>query len=168
MFVSILLVRGVLAELKRQGRDGQAWLHEGRVDQGMLSDLRAKVDVATWDRLLRRAMYQLGDPSLGLTLGVSDSDGMLQLLGYMLMSSRTLQEAFELCQRYSPLIVDDLRVELVHVGPLSHFRFGFHSVLSPESQRFAEELTGGIYAGRNFIIGNAPMPENPTRLKGKT
>ena len=37
-----------------------------------------------------------------------------------------------------------------------------------DAARFAEELTGGIYAGRNFIIGNAPMPENPTRLKGKT
>lgn len=121
----------------------------------MLSDVRAKVEVGAWDRMLRRAMYQLSDPSLGLTLGFGDSEGMLQLLGYMLTSSRTLQEAFELCQRYSPLIVDDLRVELVHVGPLTHFRFGFHSVISPESHAFAEELTAAIA----FRLGKHHNPD---------
>lgn len=154
------MVRGVLAELKRQGCDTQAWLHEAGVDQGMLTDLRAKVDVDTWDRMLRRAMHRLNDPSLGLTIGFGDSEGMLQLLGYMLMSSRTLQEAFELCQRYSPLVVDDLRVELVHVGPLTHFRFGFHSVLGPESLRFAEEVTAALA----FRLGKHHTPDGSSSL----
>ncbi len=154
MFVSVLVVRGILAEFQKHGLDGERWLRESGVDQGTLTDMRASVDVETWNRLLRRAMAELADPGLGLTIGFADSEGMLQLLGYMLLSSRTLQEAFELCQRYSALVVDDLRVELVHVGQRSHFRFGFHAALTPESLRFGEELTAALA----FRIGKHHVP----------
>ncbi|MFT3927374.1 MAG: AraC family transcriptional regulator [Myxococcales bacterium] len=157
MFVSVLVVRGVLAEFQKRGVDGPAWLRENGVDQAMLTDTRASVDVDTWNRLLHRAMATLDDPGLGLTIGFGDSEGMLQLLGYMLLSSRTLQEAFELCQRYSALIVDDLRLELVHVGQRSHFRFGFHNALSAEAARFGEEFVAALA----FRIGRHHIPDGP-------
>lgn len=162
MFVSVVVVRGILAEIQKRGADGQLWLRESGVDQGALTDLRASVDLDTWNRLLRRAMTMLDDPGLGLSIGFGDSEGMLQLLGYMLLSSRTLQEAFELCQRYSALIVDDLRLELVHVGQRTHFRYAFHSALTAESLRFSEEFTSALA----FRIGKHHVPDGtPPELR---
>lgn len=157
MFVSVLVVRGILAELQKRGVDGQVWLRDSGVDHGALTDLRASVDLETWNHLLRRAMALLDDPGLGLSIGFGDSEGMLQLLGYMLLSSRTLQEAFELCQRYSALIVDDLRLDLVHVGQTTRFRYSFHSALTPESLRFSEEFTSALA----FRIGKHHVPDGP-------
>jgi AraC-like DNA-binding protein len=144
MFVSVLVVRGLLAELRQRGYDADPWLHEAGIDQGVIGNLHAEVDVDTWDRLLHRASFTLRDPALGLTIGFGNSEGMLQILGYMLWSSSSLAEAFELCQRYSALIVDDLRLELVHVGSQTHFRFGFHNNASRESLRFGEDLISAV------------------------
>jgi AraC-like DNA-binding protein len=100
--------------------------------------------VSSWDGLLQSAIKRTNDPGLGLTLGFGESDGLLQLFGYMLQSSRTLAEAVEICQRYSPLIVDSLKVELTHVGRLSHFSFDFHHAASEDSLRFGAELVTAL------------------------
>jgi AraC-like DNA-binding protein len=144
MLVSVVFVRGIYAELQRRGLDAEAWLNDAGVDQGTLSDLRAMVDVQTWDSLLLRAEELLNDPGLGLTLGFGEHEGMLQLLGYLLASSRNLAEAVEMCQRYSSLVVDSLRVELINVGQVSHFRFHFHHGAHEASLRFGEELVMAI------------------------
>jgi AraC-like DNA-binding protein len=144
MFVSVLLVRGIAAEFRLRGLDGEAWLRDAGVDHGTLSDVRAGLTADSWNRLLRRGMQLLRDPGLGLTLGFGHAEGMLQLLGYMLLSSQTLLEAFEICQRYSTLIVDDLRVELVQSDARTHFRFSFHPASSPESRRFGEDLVAAL------------------------
>lgn len=140
MSVSIVVVRGILAELRRRGVDAQAWLRESGLDQGTLTDLRASISVEAWDPLLHKAMTALDDPGLGLSVGFAESESMLQLVGYMLLSSRTPQEAFDLCQRYSSLIVDNLHLELAHVGERAHFRFVLDPALSPHALRFGEEL----------------------------
>jgi AraC-like DNA-binding protein len=80
---------------------------------------------------------------------------MLQLLDYMLLSSGTLHEAIDLGVRYSPLIVDELRLELVNVGRRSHFRFQLHSVFNADALRFGEDLIAAIA----FRLGRHHTPE---------
>jgi AraC-like DNA-binding protein len=89
-------------------------------------------------------MLMLDDPGLGLSIGFEDSLGALQLLGCMLSSSRSLQEAFDLCKRFSSLMVDGMDLELVHTGTLSRLRFSFSACQEPEALRFGEDLTTAL------------------------
>lgn len=77
-------------------------------------DLRVTSQAA--GRAWRLAVEQTGDNDFGLHLGEQSPPPVLGLVGYVMLSSVTLQAAFERLVRYSNLLTDGVRGTL-HCGP---------------------------------------------------
>jgi AraC-like DNA-binding protein len=103
VYVSILFVRILLSELRSRDLSGSALLAGTSVDEATLTDLRATISTEQWVTLLLRGLEITGDPALGLALGES-SPSMLQVVGQLIASCRTLRESLEVMQRYHTLL----------------------------------------------------------------
>ena len=138
MFVSIIIVRGILAELQKHGIEPVDGLERLGVPAATLSDSRGRISFAELDRIVAQAMQVCDDPGLGLSVGVNAPESMLQLLGHLVVSCRTLRDAFALFQRYAPLVADGLTYSLSEGS--THARFDYHCpVQLPSASRFAAE-----------------------------
>lgn len=104
MYVSILFVRMLLSELRRRNLPDSALLAGSAIDAATLGNLRATIPVEQWVGLLLRALEITGDPALGIALGETWSHSMLQVVGQLIVSCRTLREALSLHMRYQPLL----------------------------------------------------------------
>ncbi len=144
MFISILMVRGLIGEVQRRGIDAQRLLEGFEIEPATLADMRSMIEVSIFERMVSRAMKLTEDPGLGLTVGANAPDHMLQLLGHLLMSAATPLEAFELFQRFSPLVVDDMRLALTVRGPTVKVSFGYHGAVAEETLRFGADLTAAM------------------------
>lgn len=98
------MVRMLLSELRRRGIQDDVVLAGTTIDQATLTNLRATISLEEWGELLIRALNITGDPALGLAMGENSSQSMLQVVGQLLVSCRTLREAFALYERYRPLV----------------------------------------------------------------
>ena len=70
MFVSVVIARGIIAEVQRQGGKADALLAQIGIDQASLADLRVRITAQQLDRLVTGAMALTRDPGLGLSLGL--------------------------------------------------------------------------------------------------
>lgn len=160
MFVSVIIVRGILAELQGHGIAPAELLASLPVREEALADIRARLSFADVDRIIARAMSLSGDAGLGLSMGVNAPESMLQILGHLLVSCRTLRDAFGMFQRYAPLVGDGLTYTLVDQG--EHARFTYHCpVPLGATSRFAAEyvlVTAKRIAG-HFISDPNHRPE---------
>src|ERR1700712_878144 len=123
MFRSVVVVRGILAELSRRGPTTDEVLHGVGISRDVLSDLRARIPCGDLERLIARAVQLSGDPGLGLTLGEKAPESMLQILGYLLLSCRTLRDAFAALERYAALTVDGAGWLLSEIGDSATFAY---------------------------------------------
>lgn len=123
MFVSVIFVRGILAELHSRGHSRADLVHGLGVPENLLTDLRARVACSDLERMIVRATELSGDPGLGLSMGTRAPESMLQILGYMLLSCRTLREAFGVLSRYAVLTVDGANWQLSEQGDEATFAF---------------------------------------------
>jgi AraC-like DNA-binding protein len=140
MMVSIVFVRGILAELNANGIDTNTALEGLSLTEDALSDVRGRVPVSDFETLVARAIELRNDPGFGLTLALNAPAHMLQILGLMLLSSRTLREAFSLLTRYSELTADGVSFQLVEQGGTA--TFSYHCPIQLQSStRFAAEFT---------------------------
>ncbi|MDB4972595.1 MAG: araC1 [Myxococcaceae bacterium] len=138
MYVSVIILRGILAELRNHGLEPDLALDMLGLKPDALSDIRTRVSFAELDRIIAKAMELTGDPGLGLSMGTHAPENMLQVLGHLLVSCRTLREAFVLFQRYTPLVVDGVAFKLVEEGEQA--RFDYHCpVPLGATSRFAAE-----------------------------
>jgi len=138
MFVSVIIVRGILAELQRHGVEPAVALAGLDLPEDQLSDLRARISFAQLDRVIERAISLSGDPGLGLSMGVNAPESMLQILGHLMVSCRTPRDAFVVFERYSPLLADSVRYSLSEDGELAKFTYHCPVPLG-DTSRFAAE-----------------------------
>lgn len=138
MFVSVIIVRGILAELQRHGIEPAETLLGLDLREDQLADLRSRISFAELDRVIERAISLSGDPGLGLSMGIHAPESMLQILGHLMVSCRTPRDAFVVFERYSPLLADSVRYTLSEEGEQA--RFTYHCpVPLGDTSRFAAE-----------------------------
>ena len=115
MSMSVIIARGVLSEVQRQGFDPYALLARAQIDRKRLLDSTETLSLGEVELLLNDAMAITADPSLGLSIGVNAPITMWQMLSHAMLAQRTLRQAFAALERYSPLLLDDARWTL-HEG----------------------------------------------------
>jgi AraC-like DNA-binding protein len=150
VYISILLVRVVLSELRRRGLDDQSVLAGTSIDDGVLADMRSTVPMSEWAVLLTRALELSGDPAFGLSLGENFSQSKLQVIGQLISSCRTLRQAFTTFVRYSSLIGNNVAWTLEEHGEWAYM-FCDPNVEHPLATRVAFEAWLGII----YRIGSA-------------
>src|SRR5688500_1650821 len=140
MFVSVVIVRGVLEALAKQGFSAREVLGKVALPEHALDDMRNMIPASDIDIIVKRAMALSRNPALGLTLGFDAPDRLLQLVGYVAMSSGNLIEACEAFQRYSPLLGDGFWLKLEQHRHVAKLVYWFHSGLSTDLERFWDDF----------------------------
>ncbi len=163
MMVSIVLVRGILAELKLHGIDTTSVTEGLSLTDDAMSDVRGRLPLAAFDTLVTRAMELRGDPGFGLTLAQNAPANMLQILGLMMISSRTLRDAFALLTRYSELTADGVSYTLSEHGQLATFTYHC-PVRVDATTRFAADFTllTTVRLAQHFFGGGVQRPTRVT------
>lgn len=83
----------------------------------------AKVEWHEVCATVERALAATADPTLPLRLGVAMSTWALPTLGLVLMSAPTLRHLFGALGRFAPLVLSDLRFELLELGDDARVHF---------------------------------------------
>ncbi len=142
MNVSILLVRGLLSELRGRGLDERQALIGTGVEEARLADLSAVVTVTEWAQIVARARSLTGAGALAASAGQHLPLCALHWLNHLLHSSATLREAIEVFSRYQCLVAEPLTWTLHEHG--EEARYVCSSLLQGESSQFAVEFALGI------------------------
>ena len=116
MDVSILFVRMLVAELQRRDIDVGVALQGTTITEADLEDIRTRVPLARFDALLKRTLELSDDPAFGLALGLHAPGNALQVLGYLMLSSRSLRLAFEAFLEHAGYLAEGVRWELREQG----------------------------------------------------
>jgi AraC-like DNA-binding protein len=139
MFVSVIAIRGLLAEAQRRGVSAGEILTGPTSHEGFLSDMRSVIPEAEFDAILDRAIRRTGDEGLGLSVGMNAPESTFQILAHLVLAAPTLADAFDMLERYMPLLMDGLSISLTRSGGLAQFRFHFHAGTSARSARYGAE-----------------------------
>ncbi|HEX5658301.1 MAG TPA: AraC family transcriptional regulator [Polyangiales bacterium] len=123
MAVSVIFARGVVAEVQRRGLDPKELLHRAGIDGARLDDLRATLALEDSARLATCAMEMTGDPGLGLTIGSTAPENMLQIFGQLLLTESTIREAIATLNRFSSLFAEGTSWKLIERGDLAILTF---------------------------------------------
>jgi AraC-like DNA-binding protein len=137
MLISVVVLRGILHELKRAGIDTDRALHECGLTSQRISDFRSTLPVETVFSVVNKAMSLARNPAIALHIGSKAPEEMLQVVGNVLVSCPTIRDAFRLFQRYESLITEGGTFELEEHGALAYF--SFDSGLPLTTSRFVAE-----------------------------
>jgi AraC-like DNA-binding protein len=160
MAVSVIFARGLVAEIQRRGLDPDQLLELSEIDATRLNDLRATLSLEESARLATTAIEMTGDQALGLTIGSTAPENMLQIFGQLLLSESTIREAFATLNRFSSLFAEGPVWGLVERGDVAMFTF------TPAAQLGAPTRTAVDYClamtarmGQHFATQGATLRE---------
>jgi AraC-like DNA-binding protein len=151
VFVSIAIVRAVVAELASQGVSAERLFAAAELDVALLADPAGRMPLRDMGRIVLETARLSGRPDFALRLGATPATGALHVVGHMLVSARTLRQAIALFDRYAPLVLEGGRYELIEHGEEAVMRYGHPQIPAGPYGRFAAELTLAFMA----TIGSA-------------
>lgn len=160
MSISVVIVRGILSEVRNRGIEPDALLRASGIDAERITDLRETIDLDQADRLFCNAMSLTGDPGLGLALGAKAPESMLQVFGHLMLAQSTIRDAFAALRRYASLVIDGPAWELVEESERAMLTFE-PTVQLGDSTRFGVELALALTArmGMHFAVGDEGLRE---------
>ncbi|MFT3767926.1 MAG: AraC family transcriptional regulator [Minicystis sp.] len=113
MSTAASFLRAILDCAARGGADAAALLRVGDLDPQDIADRDARVPTSALLRILAAAVERTGNPALGAEVAGAVDGATFGLLGFVVASCATLREALGRFIRYSRLLCDELRVEVV-------------------------------------------------------
>jgi AraC-like DNA-binding protein len=153
MSVSIVMIRGILWELRSRRLDPAPLLAECKLSEDMIADIRTAVSSETYHTFVRRALDVTGDPALGLSMGSRAPENMLQIVGHLMLASTTLRDAIALFRRYSLLFAAGVQWELSERNEVATFSYMPGYQLG-DTTRFTNEyvMATANRIGRHFAL----------------
>jgi AraC-like DNA-binding protein len=108
--------------LDARGVDGCALAARAGIDLATLTDPNARHPIAATTRLWRLAVEATGDPCFGLWASRFVTQTTFHALGFAVLASATLRDAFQRFVRYGHLVSDAAEIQLGHAGETEQFR----------------------------------------------
>jgi AraC-like DNA-binding protein len=139
MFVSVVIIRGVVAELAQRGIPASQLLVDERIRERDLDDMRVMLTTAEYERILERGYALTANPALGLTVGNNAPESLFQIVSHLALAVPSIQHAVEILSRYAPLVVDDLRISLERTREHAILHYDFHCGAQGAALRFGAE-----------------------------
>jgi AraC-like DNA-binding protein len=99
------------------------------------------------ERLWAIAALRTRDPLVGLHMAESYSPGALDILGYVVLSCRTIGEVLDRLARYAPLLNDGLRIAVVRDGATTYCRCSFVESMDNYLLRTPDHAIDTIWTG---------------------
>ena len=114
------VVADMLQYLVDRGVPAREVIAEAGLDPHFAASADNRVPGSQVERLWKVAVSRTGDTLVGLHMGESYNPGTLDILGYVVLSCRTVGELLEKFARFVPILNDGLRIEFVHKGSTSY------------------------------------------------
>jgi len=121
--VSSEYLRLVTAGAEARGLDITPIFAACDIDRAILRKRGARVSARCAAEVWKRATVRLGDPNFGLTVAEAIPLGAINLLDYLVLSSRAVGEGLGRIARYSSLMSDAEQLSLTVDGDEARFRF---------------------------------------------
>jgi AraC-like DNA-binding protein len=142
--ISIVWVRALLGGVLRHGYEREELLRDSWLSPSQLGDSRVRIQLRDWRALVLRALQLTQDSSLGIGLGGSAPEDVLQVVGQLALASGTLREGLRMFERYRLILGDARLCTLVEQGERAYVMYGAQPAPEPEVARFSAELTLGL------------------------
>lgn len=147
----------ILRAVEARGIDSAALAARAGIDPGALGP-EARVPRDALNRLWRLAVEATGDPAFGLEAPRHAAQTTFHALGYAVLASVTLRDAFERMVRYRRLIGDVLELRLVDAG--DRYRFEIDVSAHPEVPHQAVDAIASMWARQARLL-HGKRPCNP-------
>ncbi|SDE47444.1 AraC-type DNA-binding protein [Paenibacillus sp. UNCCL117] len=146
--MSVLLALPVARVLFSRGHSPEPLYQELELQEERMTHPDHYIEAGQFDRFLERAAQLCQDPHFGLRLGSGYSLDNLGLIGYILLNSSTLNQAFANFQRYNVLLCSGVVYDLQKVNGEARFSFW----VSDPSRRPTYHLMESILASAYVIF----------------
>jgi AraC-like DNA-binding protein len=147
----------LLRAVEARGADANAIARELGIDRSALG-VDARVPRETLSRLWTLAVAATGDPALGLDAPRHASQTTFHALGYAVLASATLKDAFERLVRYRRLVGDVLSLRIVELG--DRYRFEIDVSADPGVPYHAVDAIASMCARQARVL-HRPRVCNP-------
>lgn len=150
----------ILRALAARGVDASAVAAQAGIEPNQLGP-DARVPRAALNRLWELAVAATGDPAFGLEASRHTAQTTFHALGYAVLASVTLKEAFERIIRYRRLIGDVLELRLVEAG--DRYRFEIDVSAQPGIPFQAVDAIAALSARQARML-HTPRPCAPLQV----
>lgn len=149
---------GIVQALEMGGVDCRRIFSELTLDYAALNDPDARFPQDGMTRLWQRAVELSGNPAIGLNMASVVRPGSFHVVGYALMSSRTLKEGFTRLVRYQRIIGEgaDLSFRLTPQG--YELNLAIHGDRLPAARQSMEASLAYSLAFCRWITGQPIKP----------
>jgi AraC-like DNA-binding protein len=148
MFVSLLFVRLLCAELHRRQLEIGPVLQACSVGESQLVDLRYAIPALSLEKALSRAVELSDDPAIGLAVGARPPEETLTILAHLALAAPSLNDAMACVCEYARLLGDGIVIswsgEDEREPPRLAVRFG--ATLGERAGRYLGEVLMGSFA----------------------
>ena len=148
--------------LGRRGLATDTVCQAAQIDPAWVDDPNSRVPARAMERLWATAERLTGDADLGLHSAETYNPGALSIVGYVILSCRTAEDALERLARYAPLLNDGLHVRVEHEPGTTTCRFGaaagVDSFLRRAPRQAVETLAAGIVLTLGRLATRPPAP----------
>lgn len=105
------------------------------------------------EQLWRLAANATGDPLVGLHMAEAYSPGALDIVGYIVLSCRTVGDVLDRVSRYMRVLNDGMRIEIVREGPIAWCRCTSVAGMDNYLDRAPEHAVDAMWAGLARELG---------------
>jgi AraC-like DNA-binding protein len=162
MFAHMPIIRDIIYGAASRGADFNSLCSQIGIDSEDLHDSELKLDFERSYRTWELAVKMTGNHLLGLHLGESTNPSILGLIGHLMQTSRTLQEAFEKVCEYGEMATDmfSYSIRKHGVNYILHFEPAPLWVkISPDSSRQAvDQAMAGTVHVFEMLSGKVVTP----------
>jgi AraC-like DNA-binding protein len=162
--IATSLLIDFLGFLGRRGLGAETICRAAQIDPDSVSEPNSRVPASAIERLWAAAEKLTGDPDLGLHTAETYNPGALGIVGYVILSCASAEEALVRLARYAPLLNDGLSVSVsIKRGPgttscLFGAAEGVDSFLRRSPRQAIEALAAGTVLTLERLATRPPVP----------
>ncbi|OEC41880.1 AraC family transcriptional regulator [Pseudomonas sp. 1D4] len=149
---------GIVQALEMGGVDCRRLFPELGLDYAALFDADARFPQDGMTRLWLRAVELSGNPAIGLNMAKVVRPASFHVVGYALMSSRTLNEGFARLVRYQRIIAEGADLSFRPTPEGYELRLAIHGDRLPPARQSAEASMAYCLAFCRWMTGRAINP----------
>ncbi|OHC30244.1 MAG: AraC family transcriptional regulator [Pseudomonadales bacterium RIFCSPLOWO2_12_59_9] len=149
---------GIVQALEMGGVDCRSVFAALNLDYAALDDADARFSQDNMTRLWRRAVELSGNPAIGLNMAKVVRPASFHVVGYALMSSRTLKEGFTRLVRYQRIIAEGADLSFRPLGQGYGLILSIHGDRLPPARQSAEASLAYALAFCRWMTGKPLSP----------
>lgn len=142
--VSISMVYPILKTLVHKGVDPDSFFQDVQVDPALMVNPDARIPVTELERIMRCAADYTKDLYFGLNQGLRLDFADLGLPGYVMMHSKTIEDALTAYQRYNDILYSGFQLDWEGNGPDLVLRLSVQNENVPMSRHCVEDMAVSV------------------------